>query len=46
VTDSTLASWDTTQGASQLTNLGFGTGASVDSLINYYKSVDLAGAIA
>ena len=46
VVDSSLASWDTTQGASQLTNLGFGTGASVDSLINYYKTVDLAGAIA
>ena len=46
VTDSTLASWDTTQGASQLTNLGFGNGARLDSLISSYKTGDLAGAIA
>ena len=46
VVDSSLASWDTTQGASQLTNLGLGTSASLDSLISSYKTVDLAGAIA
>ena len=45
VTDSSWASWDTQFGNSQLTNVGFASGASVDKLLNFYKTVDASGII-
>lgn len=46
VSDSTWASWETTQGGRQLTNLGFGSGSLVDRLVNAYRTVDAVGPLA
>lgn len=45
VNDSSWANWDTQFGNNQLTNVGFGTGTSVDRLISFYRAVDTSGAL-